>query len=273
MVHILYNYYEYLSTKYSEATKETYLYNVNLFLKYLKENGRKAEEVTKVDIYNYISYMDNLKRSTIETRLASVKNYYKFINQNLGDFLFEDIKLFNINKKLPRYLTSCQIESVLSYYKDKRNYLILFLFLNTGIRISELVNIKIENINLKDKYIYLKTKGGYWRNVFLNDKLIELLKDYIGDRTEGNIFNLKRRQIHNIVIKPMREYEIKGSAHTLRHTYATQMYKKHKDLLLVKEALGHHSIKSTEIYTHLDNELVRQAVESNPLANFMVEEG
>ena len=269
MVYILYNYAQFLSN-YADSTKETYLINVNLYLKYLKKYKRNPEEVTKVDIYNYIAHMDHLKRSTIRTSLLAVKNYYSFLNQNLSNYLFEDIKLFNLNKKLPKYLFSWQVDMLKKYYSDKRNYLIIFLFLSTGIRISELANIQIENINLKEKYIYLKVKGGYWRNVYLNNHAVKLLKEYIGNRKQGSLFGIKRRAIDYIIRKPLKEYRIKGSAHTLRHTFATHIYKQTHDILLVKELLGHKSLNSTEIYTHLDNDLVRQAVESNPLANFEV---
>ena len=269
MVHILYNYRQFLSN-YAESTKETYLTAVNQYLKYLRKINKKPKEVSKIDIYNYIAYMDNLSYGRIKNRLLAVKNYYLFLNRNLSEDLFQDIKLFNLNKKLPYYLFSWQIDILKNYYQDKRNYLIIFLFLNTGIRISELANIQIENINLKEKYIYLKVKGGWWRNVYLNQKCTKLLKEYIGRRKKGSLFNLKRRSIDYIVKKPMKEYGIKGSAHTLRHTFATVMYKKTHDILLVKELLGHKSITSTEIYAHLDNELIRQAVNSNPLANYEV---
>ena len=268
MVEILYNYEQYLSTKYLESTKETYLCNTNLFFKYLKKQKINPEEVTKADVYNYIAYMDNLKRSTIRTRLSAVKNYCKY--QKLSDFLFEDIKLFDFNKKLPRILFSCQIGVLINYYKDTRNHLIIFLFLNTGIRISELANIQIENINFKEKYIYLKVKGGYFRKVFINETTSKKIKEYIKDRKKGSLFNLQRRQIHNIVTRPLKENNIKGSAHTLRHTFATEMYKQTHDILIVKELLGHKSIESTEIYTHLDNEVIKKAFLSNPLANFEV---
>lgn len=269
MVHILYNYRQFLSN-YAESTQKEYLINVNLFLRYLKEQKIKPEETTRIDIYNYVAYMDHLSKNTIKLRLVAVKNYYKFLNRDLSKFLFQDIKLFEFRIKMPRILFSQQIDLLKNYYQDKRNYLIIFLFLNTGIRISKLANIQIENINLKEKTIYLKVKGGFYRNIFINTKTMYLLKEYIGSRTEGNLFNLKRRQIHNIVTKPMKESDIKGSAHTLRHTFATEMYKKTRDIILVKELLGHKSIRTTELYTHLDNTIVRQAVQSNPLANFEV---
>ena len=264
MVQILYNYAQFLSN-YSETTKETYLINANLFLKYCKEQKINYKRIKKIDIYRYIDYMKDLAKSTIKCRLNSVKNFYSFLNRDLSLLLFKNIKIYGINKKTPRFLSSFQIERLLSYYKDKRNSLIIFLFLNTGIRISELANIRIENIHIQEKYIEIKVKGGYYRNVYINEIIKEKIIVYVGDKKSGLLFNLKRRQIHNIVTGAIKDLGYLGSAHTLRHTFATQIYKKTKDILLVKELLGHTSIASTQIYTHLDNESVMKTLENNPL--------
>lgn len=272
---LFYNYKVFLS-RFSSSTQENYLNNVNLYLRFLKEYKGNCDRktilnVTKADIYNYIAYMDHLSKGTKRIRLLSIKNYYSFLNRNLSDYLFQDIKLFDFTQKLPKTLSKTQIRLLLNYYKDKRNSLIIFLFLNTGIRISELTNILIENINLQEKFIKLKVKGGYFRNVYINETTKQRLSDYIQDKN-GRLFNLTRRQIHNIVTIPMKKLGIKGSAHTLRHTYATEMYKETRDIRVVQELLGHKSIISTEIYTHVHNEILKEAVNSNPLANFGIGE-
>lgn len=272
---LFYNYKVFLS-RFSSSTQENYLNNVNLYLRFLKEYKGNCDRktilnVTKADIYNYIAYMDHFSKGTKKIRLVAIKNYYSFLNQNLSDYLFQDIKLFDFNQKLPKTLSKTQIRLLLNYYKDKRNSLIIFLFLNTGIRISELTNILIENINLQEKYIKLKVKGGYFRNVYINETTKQRLSEYIHDKN-GRLFNLTRRQIHNIVTIPMKELGIKGSAHTLRHTFATEMYKETHDIRVVQELLGHKSINSTEIYTHVHNEILKEAVNSNPLANFGIGE-
>lgn len=270
MVRTLYNYEQFLSTKYLESTKETYLINLKLFFKYLKENKGKVnlniiKHISKKDIFDYLYSINNLSKATRKSRLNSIKNFYSFLNRKLSIFLFEDIKIYGYDKKVPKFLTSYQIEQLLSYYKDQRNSLIIFLFLNTGIRISELTNIRIENINFEEKYIEIKVKGGYFRNIYINEFLKERMILYIGNKKSGLLFNLKRRQIHNIVVIPMKELGYSGSAHTLRHTFATQIYRKTKDILLVKELLGHSNISSTQIYTHLDNEVIKNILENNPL--------
>lgn len=273
---IFYRYKLYLS-RYSESTQDEYYGKVQLYLKFLKEYKGRNDiiticNVTKADIYNYIAYMDNLAPGTKKVRLNAIHNFYNFLNRDLSDLLFEDIKLFNIKSKIPKILSRKEIRLLSNYYSDERNNLIIFLFLNTGIRISELTSIKIQNINLKEKFITIKVKGGNIRNVYINETTKNKLEHYIGDREEGSLFNLQRRQIHNIVTKPMRELGIRGSTHTLRHTFASEMYEKTKDILVIKELLGHSTVISTDIYTHVKSEMLKEAVDRNPLANFGIGE-
>ena len=275
-MYILYKYKEYLS-RYAETTQKTYLGNVKLYFKFLKEYKGRNDiiticNVTKADIYNYVAYLDKFSRNTKETRLASVQNFYKFLNRDLSRYLFQDIKLFNTEQKMPRILSSFQIDMFKNYYSDKRNQLIIFIFLSTGIRLAELQQLRIENIDFENRVFTVKVKGGYIRDVHFPLKISEMIQDYIGERTEGSLFNLSRRGIQVIIEKPMKELEINGSTHTLRHTFATVMYKKTKNILLVKELLGHKTVMSTQIYTYVDNDEIRNAVESNPLSKYGVED-
>lgn len=267
---ILYLYTEYLST-YSERTKEAYLECVKLFLKYLeivygKVNPIIVCNIKQSDIYNYIAYIDNLSPGTKKNRLNALKNFYSFLK--IRQDYFEDIKLFDLNKKLPYFLSLPQCRLLFDYYKDDRNRLLIYLLLTTGIRLAEVTNLRAENINLDERYFIIMCKGSKERKVFLNQKCTNMIRDYLNGRVEGSLFNLKSRSIQDIVTKALRGLGLKGSVHTLRHTSATLMYKSTKDILLVKEFLGHSTIVSTQIYTHVDNDEVRKCVESNPLANF-----
>lgn len=269
---ILYSYYNYLSN-YANSTKEVYYDCVKLYLRYLKDTKGRDDiiqicNVKKSDIYNYVAYMDNLSKNTRKIRLNAIKNFYSFVNKDLSKFLFEDIKLYGLNIKMPYCLSSLQIRGILDYYTDKRNRLIIYLLLTTGIRVSELANIKIQDINLKEKHIKIKCKGGVERNVLINEKCKNMIQDYIGDR--DYLFEIKKRDIQYIVKKAMVDLNINGSTHTLRHTSASIMYQNTKDILLTKEFLGHKTVISTQIYTHINNDMVKRAVESNPLANFKV---
>lgn len=266
---ILYSYYNYLSN-YSNATKEEYYECVKLYLRYLKETKGRDDiiqicNVKQYDIYNYVAYMDALSKNTKNIRLNAIKNFYSFLDKNLSEVLFEDIKLYGSRIKTPYFLSSCELRTLCDYYKGKRNRLIIYLFVSTGIRLSELANIKVADINLKDKTIKIKCKGRQERIILINEKCKRMLKDYMSGEM---LFNIKKRQIQNIVTDAIKGLGLKGSVHTLRHSSASMMYQYTKDILLTKEFLGHKSIISTQIYTHIHNDEVKRAVESNPLANF-----
>ena len=96
-----------------------------------------------------------------------------------------------------------------------------------------------------------------------------MIQEYLNEyKPTEYLFGIKRREIQYIVTQAMKKLGIKGSTHTLRHTIATKMYEQTNDILLVKEFLGHKSIESTQLYTHISNKMVKEAVERNPLANF-----
>ena len=262
---ILYRYRDYLST-YSITTKETYLECVKLYIRYLEDTYGKVNpiiicNVKQSDIYNYLAYMDDLSKASKKVRLYAVKNFYKFLKIE-GD-LFEDIKLYNSNTKMPYFLSSSQCKRLLNYYTDKRNKLIIYLFLTTGIRLSELANIRVEDID--GNKIKVKCKGGVERVVTITEKCSRMIQEYA---TSDKLFNISRKAIYDVVKKAMKDLKLNGSPHTLRHSFATIMYQETHDIRLVQELLGHKSIVSTQIYTHISNESVKHAVNSNPLANY-----
>ena len=262
---ILYRYYDYLSM-YSISTKETYYECIKLYLKYLENTYGKVNpiiicNVNQSDIYNYLAYMNNLKKNTKKIRWYAIKNFYKYLKVE-GD-LFEDIKLYDYDKKMPYCLSSSQCKSLLNYYTDKRNKLIIYLFLTTGIRLSELANIRVEDID--GNKIKVKCKGGVERVITITEKCSRMIQEYA---TSDKLFNISRKAIYDVVKKAMRDLKLNGSPHTLRHSFATIMYQETHDIRLVQELLGHKSIVSTQIYTHVSNESVKHAVNSNPLANY-----
>lgn len=263
---LLYQYKDYLS-KYSKTTKETYYTNVLRYINFIKEYKGNAEaitlcNITPADIYNYIAYIDNLSKNTKKNRIYSIKSFYDFLNRNLSHLLFEDIKLYSTNIKLPYYLTLTQCEHLMNYYTDKRNKLIVNIFLTTGIRLNELLQIKLENI--RGDILTIKCKGDRVRNIILTKKTLALIHEYT-NKKEGYLFNISKSTIQYIIKKALKDLGYKGSTHTLRHSAATILYEQTKDILLVKEFLGHESINSTQIYTHISNEQVKRAVDNNPL--------
>ena len=118
---LLYQYEKYLSN-YSKNTQEVYLLNVKLYLRYLGTYSPiKILNISKGEIYNYLAYMDHLSKNTRKIRIYAIKNFYSFLNQKISDFLFEDIKLYDFNKKLPLVLSWSETKLLIDYYTDKRN--------------------------------------------------------------------------------------------------------------------------------------------------------
>ena len=263
---ILYEYEKYLSINYAKSTKDSYLYAVKRYFDYIG-NHIKVMNAERKDIYNYMAYLDDLKGSTRRTYMKALKNFYNFLNRNLSNYLFEDIKVYNYDMKFPIYLFSYQCRALLNYYSGGRNRLIIFLFLTTGMRLSELEGIHRKDIDFDNNVIKVYGKGRKERNIFITEKCKQMIQNYI---TGDKLFNIKKREIQNVVTNALRDLGFKGSTHTLRHTFATTMYNETRDILLVQKLLGHASIESTQIYTHLVNDRVKEAVEKNPLANYGV---
>ena len=163
---------------------------------------------------------------------------------------------------------------------------IITLFLNCGMRLSELVGINIKDINFSDKKLTVIGKGDKERTIYLNPACIAAINEYLKVRPHDGVkynsrdalFLSKRKErISNRMVQEIVKRELakagldinKYSVHKLRHTAATLMYKYgNVDIRALQELLGHASISTTEIYTHVDNEQVRNAVESNPLSDF-----
>jgi site-specific recombinase XerD len=194
-----------------------------------------------------------------------------------------------LDKVLPKYLTEKQSLDLLEstqYHSDfpERDYCMVVLFLNCGMRLSELVGMNLGDIDLDMRQIRLFGKGHKERIVYLNDACMEALESYLVKRNtlegllpdEKAVFITRRRKtritnrrVEQLITGAMEAAGLKGfSTHKLRHTAATLMYQTgHVDILTLKELLGHSNLSTTQIYTHLNGAQVRAAVEANPLGN------
>jgi integrase len=170
------------------------------------------------------------------------------------------------------------LESLKKYEKNyERDYCIITLFLHGGMRLSELTNIKIDDI--KEDTLTIIGKGDKERTVYLDDMSLKALDNYIKIREDyniqdGRLFNIKEERIEQLVknriINAGIEDGKKFSPHKLRHTTATLLYKHgNVGIAELKEILGHENINTTMIYTHIDNDDIREAVKSNPLNNIL----
>ncbi len=296
----------------SERTLESYYIDLRLFLRYIKLTGNgitpdtpmnkipindvtleDISHLTKLDILNYLSYVATERNNTAKTRhrkLASLKVFYKCLYRDLNlipDDPTKDVDYPKMHEHLPKFLTLDDSIKLLQnmneddpyYYRD---YCIITLFINCGMRLSELVGINLQDVDLDERTLRLLGKGNKERIIHINDACASALVQYLGERPDSPaepnaLFLSKRgtritnRRVQQIVDNALRDSHLDNqgySTHKLRHTAATLMYQHgNVDTLILKEILGHKSISTTEIYTHISNESVKEAMDASPLAN------
>ncbi len=278
--------------RYSEYTVNGYEENIDEFLKFLGAKNLNVLEVSKDDIRKYLKYLDNLnlKNSSISRRLSSLRSFYNYLvsNKVILNNPMKLIKNPKKEKKLPNFLQYDEFMKLLESIKNAdalsiRNKLILELLYATGLRVSELVNIKLNDIDLNNKVIKTLGKGNKERLVYFGDYAKDLLSKYLhnerkellkGKNNEYLFINnqgghLTTRGIEDIIDRIVNEASLKHkiSPHVLRHTFATHLLDNGADLLSVKELLGHESLKATQIYTHITEERLRSVyLHSHPRA-------
>lgn len=244
------------------------------------------------DIYEYMIYLSRERKNNASTRsrkVSSLRSFYKYACEKAG--LIKENPTRNLEtpkkkKSLPKYLSLEESIEVLDGVEGdfkERDFCILTLFLNCGIRLSELVGINLGDI--RDDRLTVTGKGNKERTIYLNNACLCALKKYLKVRPKNSrdkdalfVSKFKKRispkTVQWVVYKYLKQAGLDGkgySVHKLRHTAATLMYQKGGvDIRVLKEILGHESLSTTEIYTHLSSEQAKKAVESSPLANFKV---
>lgn len=253
--------------------------------------------VTLEDAYAFLAYCRTKRNNDANARArkaVSLKRFYRYLEvQNIltGKNMIAFLDSPKGRKTLPKYLTLEQSLELLHSVDGKnkqRDFCIITIFLNCGLRLSELVGINLSDISYENRTLRVLGKGNKERIVYLNDATITAIKEYISvrpkdaviDRDALFISNRRTRISRESVQKMVEKYLAKigldnmgFSVHKLRHTAATLMYQYgNTDVLQIKELLGHENIGTTEIYTHVLNEQVRNAVDNNPLNNFFIDD-
>lgn len=260
------------------------------------------KQVKLLDVYEYLNFVMQEKNNSAKARarkVSSIRGFFKYLTINLcviKENPVEHLEMPSLKKSIPKYLSIDESKELLkskslSKSENKfRDYCILTLFLNCGMRLSELVNINLGDIKIEAGSLKLLGKGNKERIVFLNEACISSIKDYI-EKERSNIKVIKNtealflsirtgnrlgaRQIQKIVQASLRDAGLSGkgySPHKLRHTAATLLYQHGKvDILVLKELLGHVNVGTTEIYTHISNDMIKEAVIKNPLSNEKIE--
>ena len=276
-------------------TDETELENISY-------NDVTLDIIKKVkldDLHAFLAYLTNKFNSKAATRSRKVSSLRMFFNYLCMKNIIEinpsqNLETPKLDRRLPKYLTLEQSRELLkvSNKEDKRyperDLAITTLFLNCGMRLAELVGININDINFDENQMTVIGKGNKERTIYLNKACVKVLNDYLAVRPKEGVKKdtknsdkalflserrqrISRRTVQEIIYTELKQAGIdskKYSVHKLRHTAATLMYQYGDvDIRALQELLGHESISTTEIYTHVSNEQVRNAVESNPLAN------
>ena len=278
--------------KYSSYTIEGYNSDLNVFLEYLNDNNIKSfKDVEYQDIRLYINklYEDKYSYKTISRNISSLRSFFKYLKTN--NYIKNNPMALISNPKLPKSLPKClnyeETENLLNVFDDSiigiRDSLIIEMLYSTGIRVSELVNIRIKDISTSDKTIKILGKGNKERIVYYGSRCSELLSKYLRDsRIKLNTNNIdyliisktgkkiNDREIRKIIdiaaLKAGLNFKI--SPHVLRHTFASHMLSSGADLRSVQELLGHENLSTTQIYTHITNERIRNVyLNSHPRAH------
>ncbi len=257
---------------YSMNTINSYLSDIKEYQEFKKGDILSS---TKEDILAYLKTIKNLESTTISHKISSLKSFFKYYQkrEKIKVNPLANIKSPKIAKKLPTYLTLEEVSKLLdveikSPY-DARNKAILELLYSSGIRISELCNMQTSNYDSYECIIRLIGKGSKERIIPLGDYAISVLEDYINNyRPKINKKNINSIFINNrgdaisrqFIFKVIKKECLKKgirknvSPHTLRHTFATHLLQNGADLRIIQELLGHENISTTQIYTHVSNQ-------------------
>ena len=278
---------EYVNSLISEAhlsknTKDTYQNTLVKYKDYLLKNHiTKINQIKRRNITDYLEILhkNKLTSETIAHHLTVIKNYHKFLVQNeyINENVAKSIERPNITKKLPNVLSIDEVNKLLDITEntvfDTRNKCMLELLYGTGLRISELLSLTINDIDTINSTVRCIGKGDKERIVPINDYIIESLNAYLNvrgellkNKTTKELFlnrngdKLTRKGFFKILKKLLLEKGLNTnvSPHTLRHSFATHLLEYGADLRVIQEMLGHSDISTTRIYTHITNKKVRE---------------
>lgn len=293
----------------SQKTVFQYYHDLRTFARYL-EMSKKGADTTRIGDIEFSSVPDSLltgatrkdirgflvyltttlqnKQSAVNRKLSALRSYYKYLNINgiISENPTENIESPSKAKRLPKFLTlneSLELLKSVSGANYERDYAIITLFLNCGLRVSELVGINLRDISFDQGTIRIIGKGNKERILYLNDACIDAINKYLAVRPKNvkqeaaNALFISRN--HNRISVQTVQWMIykylnaagfgnRGmSVHKLRHTAATLLYREGGvDVRVLKEILGHEQLSTTQIYTHVSDEQLRNAVMRNPLS-------
>lgn len=293
----------------SRRTVDEYFLDLRNFFRFLKQSKHLApkdtsfddisiddvdlsliRDISLSDIYSYMNFLSRnrgLNNTSRARKVATIRSFYKYLTNKAKLLEFnpvQDLDSPRLKKSLPRYLNLDESLDLLNSVDGKnasRDYCILTLFLNCGLRISELVGLN--KTDIRGDQLRVLGKGNKERILYLNEACQKALEDWIIERdsltlvdqnalfvTLQNRRRISTAAVHKLVKKHLAAAGLDStqySSHKLRHTAATLMLQNGVDVRTLQEVLGHDHLNTTQIYTHVDNDDLRAAAQANPLGN------
>ena len=275
-----------IKLKKEDTTVESYIEDIYKYLEYIEKNKHiyNALNIDSNSIINYLSYLDknNYEKTTIVRKIVSIKLFHKYLNEkyNIPD-VSTKIDKPRVRRKLPNILTIEEVDNLLNIQLnnayDFRNKAMLELMYSSGLRVSELVELKIKDIDLDNGYVKCFGKGGKERIIPIGEIAVDYLKKYIyeyrdsmkkGYYTENVFLNNHGKKISRqgffLIIKEIakeKKIEKNITPHMLRHSFATHLLNNGADLRTIQEMLGHSSITTTQIYTNVSTDILKENYE------------
>lgn len=294
----------------SPKTVEEYYLDLRTFFRYIKMRRGLVPSVTDFEdieiadvdlaliqtisltqVFEYMNFLSTERHNSATTRsrkVSSLRSFFKYLTNKTGKLAVnpvEELETPKQKKALPKFLTLEQSLELLSKIEGRtkeRDYCMLTLFLNCGMRLSELVGLNLNDVHFGSSTVNITGKGNKERIVYLNDACTDALKRYLAVRPNEGLIDrnalfisgqrkrISPKTVQFLVKKYLAEIDLKGpgySVHKLRHTAATLMYQQgHVDIRVLKDILGHENLGTTEIYTHLSSMQMEQAAQANPLS-------
>jgi len=249
---------------FSPLTVRNYGFFVN---KYLEKQSKTIEELNEDDAKSYLAELfEDKSKNTIMLAAASLKFFYQEILKKD----FSKVKMPKKDRALPAVLTKEEVKSLINGSDNEKSRLIISMLYSAGLRVSELVNLKIEDINWDEKTGWVRRgKGSKDRLFAISDTLSKDLQEYLQGRENKYIFSkdepLTTRNIQKIILGTKNRAGInkKVTPHTLRHSFATHLLEQGTDIRVIQAMLGHSSLSTTQVYTHVSSEQIKKVV--NPL--------
>jgi integrase/recombinase XerD len=253
---------------FSQLTLKNYSFFIDKFLKF---SSKKPDELNEEDAKAYlVSLFDTKSKSTISLAASSINFFFKILGKNM-----KKIELPKKDKALPQVLSKDEVRKIIESSETLKSKLMMSLLYSSGLRVSELVNLKKSDLSLSEKMGWVRKGKGKKDRIFsISEGLCTELKMYF-DKHPDNLYlfskdkPLTTRNIQKIIQKITKKAGIQKrvTPHTLRHSFATHLLEAGTDIRVIQELLGHSSLNTTQMYTHISQEQIKSI--KNPLDGLM----